>query len=273
MRVLAASLFFALLAIRSANASEPVDRLESYITAFSSVDGFPSEGDELVQLAAKFREKQLKVANEIAFVDLLFSKTRQRFLRNYAEYASFSETLGKGTYNCLTGTAVYALLLEHFEIPYQIIETNYHIFLIACTDNGRVLLEATDGQSGFVTGEENINARVREYRQGLPSGNQNDKAYYKYDANLFKQVSLDELTGLLYYNRAIVAYNEHDLSGAVDHLVRSAGLYHSARTQEFATILQITVSESNLEYHQKEHHLKEIQQLRANGVVFRASID
>src|SRR6187455_1654352 len=147
MRVLAALLFFASLATASANTPEPAQALQSYITSFSSVDGTAVDSEELLQLVRKLREKQIKAGNKTAFIDYLFDKTRNRFLRNYAEYATFSETLTRGKYNCLTGTALYALLLNHFNIPYQVIETNYHIFLVAETENGRVLLEATDSEN------------------------------------------------------------------------------------------------------------------------------
>lgn len=266
MRFLATLLFFALLATASANTPEPAHGIQAYVASFSSVDGFTANSEQLLQLVGKLRDKHDKSGNKAAFVDYLFDKTRQRFLRNYTDYATFSETLNTGTYNCLTGTALYAVLLEQFEIPYQIIETNYHIFLVAETDNGRVLLEATDAENGFVTGESNIEARIKEYRQGIPSKSDRTKTYYQYDANLYKNVTIEELTGLLYYNRAIVAYNQHDIQGSIENLSKSVERYQSARTSEFASILQITVAGSDLQSDVKRQYLREIQRLRAAAV-------
>jgi hypothetical protein len=270
MRVLATLLFFALLATASANTPEPAQGLQSYVVSFSSVDGVAVDSEELLQLVQKLREKHVRAGNKTAFVDYLFDKTRNRFLRNYAEYATFSETITRGKYNCLTGTALYALLLDHFKIPYQVIETNYHIFLVAVTDNGRVLLEATDTENGVVMGETNIDARIKEYRQGLPQKGDRSKVYYQYDADVFKQVSLEELTGLLYYNRAIVAYNHGDLAKAIENLTKSIERYQSPRTGEFATILQITVNESDLNANLKQQYLQQIQRLRSSGTTLSA---
>jgi hypothetical protein len=270
MRVLATLVFFTLLATASANTPESAPGLQRYVMSFSSVDGVAVDSEELLQLVRKLREKQLKAGNNTAFVDYLFDKTRNRFLRNYAEYATFSETINRGKYNCLTGTALYAMLLHHFNIPYQVIETNYHIFLIAQTENGRVLLEATDTENGVVTGESKIDARIKEYRQGLPAKSDRSKTYYQYDVNVFKQVSLEELTGLLYYNRAIVAYNQRDLAEAIANLTKSVERYQSPRTAEFATILQITVTESDINPTLKRQYLREIQRLRSSGTTLSA---
>lgn len=265
MRFLATLLFFASLASASATASNPGKGFEAYVATFSSVDGLALNSEKLQQLVRKLSEKQVKAGSKTAFVHYLFTKTRQQFLRDFADYATFTETLNKGTYNCLTGTALYALLLTHFGIPYHVIETNYHIFLIAETENGRVLLEATDAENGFVQGESNIDDRVKEYRQSPPLKHDRSKTYYQYEADLYKEVSLDELTGLLYYNRAIVAYNQHDIGGSIENLSRAVERYQSARTSEFAAILQLTVAGSNLHSDVKRQYLREIQRLRSAG--------
>ena len=267
--VLATLLFFALATASATNLSDPED-LQAYVATLSAVDGQALDSDELLPLVQKLHEKQEKLGRKTAFIDYLFDKTRQRFLRNYTEYATFSETLTTGTYNCLTGTALYALLLDHFRIKYQVIETNYHIFLVAESENGRILLEATDAQNGFVTGEANIEARIKEYREKLPLKNDRKKQYYQYETNLFKQVTLDEVAGLLYFNRAIVAYNEHDLPNAVDKLAKSLTLYQSPRSAEFAAILQLTISESSLNADLKAQYLRQIQHLRTSAVSFSA---
>lgn len=270
MRVLATCALFALLA--TASASTPpagAGGIDWYISTLSAVDGRAETSQRLAPLIKKLSERHAKSVNAAAFVDFLFDRTRQYYLRDYAEYATFTETLSSGTYNCLTGTALYALLLDHFGVPYQIIETNYHIFLIADVGDERILLEATDAANGFVRGEANIEARIEKYRQGLPAGNSRKKVY-EYDANLYKEVSLDEVAGLLYFNRAIVAYNRGDLVSAIEQLTLSAARYQSQRTAEFATILQITVAESNMNPQDKRRYVREIQQVRASVVSLSA---
>lgn len=268
MRILSTILFFA--SIASVSAGHPADRLTTYVTAFTAVDGRPTDGAELQQLVLKLREKQDRIGNGTSFVNYVFDKARQRFLRHYEDYATFSETLSSRTYNCLTGTALYAILLDELNIPYTIIETNYHIFLVAETIDGRALLEATDGQNGFVVGEENIQARIKKYRELAPAKDDSGKTHYQYEIDLCKVVTLDELTGLLYYNRAVVAYNQRSLGVAVHKLTQAARLYQSPRTAEFAAVLQLTVAGSTLESTTKEQYLRDLQRLRAASANFSA---
>jgi hypothetical protein len=98
-------------------------------------------------------------------------------------------------------------LLDHFNVPYKIIETNYHIFLVAQTDKGSVLFETTDPANGFVTNNEEIKDRIARYRQNSIRSAASSKAYYRYNFDLYKVVNLDEVVGLLYYNLSIVAFN------------------------------------------------------------------
>lgn len=268
MRFLAAFLFFSAVATASATSPQPDHRLlKTHVTAWSSVDGTEINSRRLMSLLRKLEQKQQKSGNTAAFVNYLFDKVRLQFLREYTGYATFSETLASGTYNCLTGTAVCALLLEHFKIPYTIIETNYHIFVIATVAHDRILLETTDPDRGFVRGDDSIESRIREYRKALPTITSQDKSHYQYNADLYNEVSLDELTGLLYFNRAIVAYNNHDLPMAIDNLAKSVARYQSPRTTEFAAILHITVAQSSLDAAVKQHYLRKIQHMRGDATV------
>ncbi|MGC3942991.1 MAG: hypothetical protein QM762_00395 [Chryseolinea sp.] len=114
MRFLAAFLLFASLGSASATAPFPGQGFESYVATFSSVDGLATDSEKLQQLVRKLSEKQLKSGNKAAFVDYLFTKTRQQFLRDFADYATFTETINAGTYNCLTGTALLRTVAQPF---------------------------------------------------------------------------------------------------------------------------------------------------------------
>ena len=129
--------------------------LDKYVRDLSEVDGSEIRTQDFLKFVERLDEKD-EAKNSVKFCRTLFQRTRQEFLRSYTQYASFAETLSRGKYNCLTGTALYAMLLERFNIRYTIIETNYHIFLLADTDEGQALFEATDPLHGFVTNQASI---------------------------------------------------------------------------------------------------------------------
>src|SRR5688572_26851974 len=242
--------------------AESPKKLDQYINDFSMVDGINSNPQNISKFLERLDQKG-EAKNTLKFCRTLFYKTRQEFLRDYTQYASFGETLGKGKYNCLTGTALYAMLLEHFNFEYTIIETNYHIFLLATTDEGQALFEATDPLHGFVTNRQEIEKRIEQYKQNIiqPAAG-GKKKYYEYNVNLYQQVSLHQMSGLLHYNFSIEAYNQQNFQEAIHHLDKALDLYSSPRITEFSAILLLSILESKLDESVKENYLKRIQAIR-----------
>jgi hypothetical protein len=264
MRILlVAILFFPLLVFGTTPSPKTTGKIFHYLDAYVEVDGGSRTSNrDVAAFIERLETKRSSMKDQKAFVGYLFQKTHRRFLKSYTEYVSFSQTLKRGTYNCLTGTALYALLLDHFEIPYQIIETNYHIFLLANTKDGQVLLEATDPQRGFLDDAATIESRINQYKLKTIKAGDDSRSYYQYNANLYKEVSLDEMRGLMHYNRAVVAYNEHNLPAAVTQLLNATALYQSPRITEFSRIVLLTVLESKLEPPIKAECIKQIQSIR-----------
>jgi hypothetical protein len=245
--------------------------LNEYVQDLRAVDGSQNSVPDLAKFVIKLEEKELRKDN-LKFCRLLFQKTRQEFLRQYTQYASFTETLNKGRYNCLTGTALYAILLDHFGIEYSVIETNYHIFLLASTAEGTALFEATDPVNGFVTGQAEIDKRIQQYKRNtIQQTAGTNKKYYEYNVNLYQEVNLSEIVGLLHYNFSIEAYNQQNFGRAIEHLDEAMNLYTSPRITEFASILLLSVLESKLDGDVKEGYLKRIQAIRKKQLLVLAS--
>jgi len=248
----------------------PKENLDHYIHSYSQVDGNTLSSNRVSNFIRKIERKEID-KNSPKFLRFLFTKTHQQFLRHYVEYSSFSETVEKGKYDCLTGTALYALLLDYFDIEYKIIETNYHIFLLASTAQGKVLLEATDPLNGLEEKQQDIEARINLYKENRIQEASLDKKYYRYNFNLYNQVNLDQIEGLLHYNRSVVAFNEKNLHGSIQRLDKALDLYNSPRMVEFSTILLLAVVESNLNSLDKEECFKNIQALRRKQLQVMAS--
>lgn len=229
---------------------------------------------ELPGFINKLGSKRDDFKREKSFVRYLFTKTHQKYLRHYTSYCSFSDLLNDGTYNCLTGTALYALLLDHFHIPYRIIETNYHIFLVAETAEGSILLEATDPANGFVDNDAEIQKRIALYRENVLQRPVASKNYYDFNFDLYNEVTLDQVLGLMYYNYAVVAYNKQELVRTISNLDKAVMLYHSARVEEFSRIVLLSVLESNLDKAIKENYVRKLQAIRKRqvDVVAHASV-
>src|SRR5690606_28765690 len=109
------------------------------------------------------------------FLEFAFYRTQQLFLKRYAETGTFADVFTRGTYNCLSGTIIYSIILNHFGISHDVIETNYHIFILAHTSKGDVLLETTNGMNGFIQDEASIRYHITRYQNGLPDNAKSTK--------------------------------------------------------------------------------------------------
>ena len=275
MRVLG---FFLLCLLPAFGFSRPIKapasplegRIAYYVGLYSQVGGQLQSSDDLAAFVEKLERKQTNFKQTSDFLEHIFNKTHQKFLRNFSEYAAFPEMLNSGNYNCLTGTVLYALILDHFDIRYKIIETNYHIFLLAQTDEGPILFETTDPVSGFVTNSAEIEKRISSYKKNSLQSS-SSKTYYRYNFDLYNSVNLDQIQGLLHYNISIVAFNAKDIRRAIDELGKAMEFYQSPRFDEFSRVILLTIMESDLDPSEKEGCLDSIRALRDKNVIVTAS--
>jgi hypothetical protein len=262
------------VAIMSASvSSNPTSTsINHYLNLFASAEGM-TEGkhDEFLEFLRKLESKRSSFRHDQAFLHYVFTKTHQKFLKTFTPYATFSELFQGGNYNCLSGTALYALLLDHFKIDYTIVETNYHIFLLANTSTGKVLLEATDPVNGFNEKPAEIESRISEYKQNVVQETEAHKKYHHYSFNLYNEVRLDQLLGLMHYNLSILNYNKKQFQSAISHLDKALELYNSPRIEEFSRVILLSVVESPLDDSTKEIYVRKIQSLRKKRVTMVAT--
>lgn len=173
----------------------------------------------------------------------MFHRVHANFLKKYEAYSDFDELFTAGKFDCLTATALFSHLLTEMKYDFDVIETNYHIFILVKTAEGEVMLETTDRLAGFVTDPEKIAKRTGDYRNNLlpfPNGDQN---LYKYSFSLFQEVPTEKLSGLLVYNQAIKAYNRGAWLECALSLEKAHALYATARCEELGDILLRTIME------------------------------
>lgn len=260
-----------ILAAGQGIASHSSGRLEYYLNFYKHAEGNTSPVQPVLSMAEKLAQKKESFKRTNDFLAYLFNSTHQRFLRHFDEHAGFGQLLTNRTYNCLTATALYALLLDYFDFDYKIIETNYHIFLVIQTDHGQVLFETTDPANGFVSDAEEITNRIVQYREHRIQPEVSNKTHYRYKVDLYREVNLDEMRGLLHFNLSINAYNQRNIQSAVEHFEQSLKWYHSPRMEEYSRIMLLSVVESNLSEQVKKSYLQSIQSLRRSQLNITAS--
>lgn len=243
------------------------------LNTFLSADKTSYSAQSFDAFLKKLEKKQNTVKQQSDFVHYLFSKTHQQYLKKYEAYTPMSNLFKDGSYNCLTGTILYALILNHFQIPHQVIETNYHIFILAETQQGNILLEATDPINGFVTNPIDIESRITTYKANSVRATNSKANYYQFNFELFNPVTITELRGLLYYNMSVNAYNQQNMQESVEYLQKSHMLYSSSRIDEFSQILLLAVQQNKMEPNLRVEYLKTLLSIRRDLMPTVASLN
>ncbi len=193
---------------------------------------------------------QSKKIKDFKLVRQLFVKAHRDFLKNYKAYSQVNDIFEKGNYDCLSGTYFLVSSLNQLGFTYKIYETNYHIFLTVNTSRGEVLLESTDRDNGLVADQNLIKERISKYQQSTTSspGTQ----LYLSRFRLFHELLPSQLPGLLYFNRAVEAFNKNELSNCCLYLEQAWKIYDNPRIEAFTPILLHSIEASSLDESSKE---------------------
>jgi len=106
--------------------------------------------------------------------------------------------------------ALYSLVLNRLSYSYDIVETNYHIFLLVQTSKGDVMIETTDRFGGFVTDAAPLRY-VLEITDQYTLPRTQLSASFSICSSSINAFLRQTFSGLLYFNQAVKAYNRQML--------------------------------------------------------------
>ena len=180
--------------------------------------------ERINNVLSHLEKRQAKYRSEEDFVEYMYYYTHRKLLKTYTEYPTLEETLIEGNYDCLTATAVYAILLNELNVSHAVIETNYHIYILVHPNSEKeLLIETTDPMHGFVKDQEEIDASKNNYlKNNLKARN----TLVTFDFNLERKLEQKEIIGLLYYNQAIKHINEGNWQQA-SQFANMASIYYT----------------------------------------------
>ncbi len=205
--------------------------------------------NDFIQLTVDHNKDDRKTLRKI------FQKIQSKYLKSYVAYSSFDEVFTSGHYDCLTATALFSYVLDRTGYSFDIIETNYHIFLMVHLPSGEVLLETTDRFGGFVEDAGAIAERTGGYRRMIPTPSLKGSYQYKYSFDLYQLIDTRQITGLLFFNQAVKAFNNHDWMTSSVMLEKAIQLYPSPRCEALGSLLTRTLLEARVNDPRLEEYL------------------
>lgn len=205
---------------------------------------------ELEAFIAFLKKKQSAYKDDERFLRYMYYKVHRKYLKHYTPYPDFLSLFEAGQYDCVTGTALYAYLLDTLGYTYTIQELEYHIYLLVrprATQNDLqqvntdyFLIESTDPLYGFVSDYSAIQKRIQWYKSEENSETANSNYQYNFEIN--NTINLVELAGLAYYNSAVAHYNRQQFAKAMVQLKKAKFLYESQRMQAFMRVIDHTLA-------------------------------
>lgn len=192
---------------------------------------------------------KISKSDDRKLVKSLFHKAHKEFLRSYKAYSQVNDIFEKGNFDCLSGTYFLASSLDQLGFTYKIYETNYHIFLIVQTTHGNILLESTDPNHGLIANQKSIDEKIAQYTQTKIGA---DPQLYLSQLRMFHEILPSQLPGLLYFNRAVEAFNKSDLISCCSYLEQAWKIYDNPRIEVFTPILIHSIESSQMENMTKE---------------------
>lgn len=204
------------------------------VEAENDFEDYSEFQSELMVFQGELEKKLSSIQDERKKLRKFHRLVQNRYFKFYELYSPFSNIYEEGVYNCISGTALYAMLLDGLGFEVNIQETPHHSFLTAIGEEGNYLFETTDSDFGFMWEEEKIYKRINDFHELTPEestimgmGSEVNDDLNKY--SFVREVSMRELAGLQYYNSGIVAFNNGDYKEASRLLKKATYLYPTER--------------------------------------------
>jgi hypothetical protein len=226
--------------VEARNSSEP-----TFLSLFIRQDIAPIDNETLqgyqqqyFELMEKLKAKQLVAKSDAVFLKHVFYSVHKKMLGEYSQYVSFDKIFEETQqYDCVTGTALYAIILQELGYEYEIHETDYHVYLVAKANAKEYLFESTDPLNGFAWRTSEIKLRqemvnktsVKINAQSAFSGVSSSNETKQAPVYINNVVDLKALSGLHYYNQALKNFNEANYSLAFKLIMIAQGLHPTKR--------------------------------------------
>lgn len=206
---------------------------------FRAVDVNPELKDvKWENLLLELDKKSAKKGVSIALLRSIFEKSHKILFNKYEQHSTFNAMLQDGEFDCVSGSAALGLLLDRYSFDFEIVETDYHVFIVINYNKQDIIFESTLPVGGMISSPSEVATYLAAYKPAKNSQlyplNQRigDPTQALNDNSIFRKVSLQELAGLQYYNDAIAHFNNQMFVDASNQLTKALVLYPSDRIKD-----------------------------------------
>ncbi len=186
--------------------------------------------NELAPLASAKSKPEKKIK-------AIYEKVHSTYLRKYEMDVRFNDIFINGNYNCVTATALFAIIFDGLNIPYEIKEKPTHVYLLAYPNSNNILVETTSPLFGYIT----FDARFKDNfintlkNQKLIGSSEFDSKTTEelFNEYYFQNENIDarKLVGIHYINDALFKKDKNEVTEAFQQLEKAHLLYPCPRSE------------------------------------------
>jgi tetratricopeptide (TPR) repeat protein len=215
-------------------------------------------------VAKKKNDKKIKV---------VYGEVHNAFLKKYQEDVRFNDIFSSGNYNCVTASALYALVFDRLGISYEVKEEPTHVYLLAYPNTDNILVESTSPLRGFVVFDERFKQSfVEALKNQKIIGNAeiaNKSTDELFNSYYFKRDKLDlqQLVGIHYCNDALFKRDKNDIKGAFQQIEKAYLLYKAPKTEYLLMQFGVElISKEKLQPKEKSNLISKIARYKDQGI-------
>ena len=170
-------------------------------------------------------------------IRILYRTVNNTFFNKYEYSTTFDKIFHNGNYNCVTASALYGIVLDHLNIPFFIMETPIHVYIVAYRNKKHIKIESTGPYSGYFVYNQSMKRTFIEFFKSSKLIDENEFSDSSVDELFDKyyfygnKISLRELIGIQYMNNAAFNILEENFTESYKSLEKSYLFYPSENTK------------------------------------------
>jgi tetratricopeptide (TPR) repeat protein len=220
------------------NEPNQVDVVDLFLTTMEKKDPFNPVlvHNEINDCVAKLMS-EIEGETEPKKVKAIYKYVHKRFFKVYKLKNCFGDIFEKGEYNCVSASALYSIIFQKLNIPFQIVEAPQHVFVVAYPNSHKIFIETTVPDKGYFVFNDTY---IQKFVKYMYEGKIISKEEYEskspgelFNIYYFKNngLSLVELAGAQYCNYYAYLAEEEKLEEAFNEIKKAYCLSKSEKNR------------------------------------------
>lgn len=188
--------------------------------------------------------------NKAKYIKNIYHLIHGNLLKKYEARISFEKIFTTGEYNCVTASALYAMVFEEMGIPYQLKELPNHVYIVAYPDE-QIVVESTNPRSDFFQFDLSTKTRfVNELveRKLISTDELATRSIHDlFNEYYFKDKVIDmrKLIALQYFNQGLFAIDANNFDLGLRELEKACYLYPSRTCVASMLVAMLNIIEAS----------------------------